>query len=201
MNTPPTPPSNICHICKLPLDAPGAMHCSAYHKATPSSTPETDEAFKEYKCLNPLITEHARKLERERDEAKELSYSMNTRVHLGNNSENCPFCKTYPTTGTPQDVPMCHLCTLESERDSLQSQLKEYEKLFSGFDGGAIGLALHLSANESLRDQLSTLRKDKERLDWGIDNPLAFHNAVADIPVGMMELSRTAIDTAIQSSK
>jgi hypothetical protein len=39
----------------------------------------------------------------------------------------------------------------------------EYTKLFAQFDGGAMGLALHLSANEQLREENKALRANKEK--------------------------------------
>jgi len=39
------------------------------------------------------------------------------RVTTGENSDNCPFCKTLSGHGHTQSVPMCHLCELESQRD------------------------------------------------------------------------------------
>jgi len=56
----------------------------------------------------------------------EISF-LNDRVHRGEHSENCPFCKSYPATGRSQQAPMCHLCELESERDQLRNKLEQVE--------------------------------------------------------------------------
>jgi len=46
---------------------------------------------------------------------------MSNRVHLGEHSEDCPFCLSKPSSsGVPN--PMCHLCEMESERDALRAE-------------------------------------------------------------------------------
>jgi hypothetical protein len=52
---------------------------------------------------------------------KEENAALHERV-AGKHSENCPFCLKLRGTGHSQDVPMCGLCQLESERDSLLAE-------------------------------------------------------------------------------
>lgn len=54
---------------------------------------------------------------------------------------------------------------LDKENARLQAELAEYRKLFDKYDGGAEGLALHISTNEHLRAENAALRADKEKLD------------------------------------
>ncbi len=52
---------------------------------------------------------------------------MCNRVHHGEHTENCPFCATKPNgPGVPN--PMCHLCDLESERDTLRAECERLKK-------------------------------------------------------------------------
>lgn len=94
---------------------------------------------------------------------------------------------------------------LKQERDSLKAQLAEYEKLFVDYDGGAIGLALHLSANNQLRQQLTQLEQDnksfKEALiqirdDFNPDATLTDHMHALD---DMRNFASAAIDNAIKA--
>lgn len=81
-----------------------------------------------------------------------------TRVHTGENSDDCPFCKTYSATGHSQQVPMCHLCTVESELDQSRMELAVYRKCDAILD------ALPDASNEPTYIHLKKLISERDEL-------------------------------------
>jgi len=100
--------------------------------------------------------------ERERD-------LMIARVNGEEESADCPFCARYPSTGHAQQVPMCPLCALESNRDFAIARAEEAEADVKGLDHGLIEMFKKCTRVESERDELrreaEALKADKARLD------------------------------------
>lgn len=84
-------------------------------------------------------------LERELGEEKEKLTAVLTSMETG----SLPYWQHKHDTLLIQRFEACQ------ERDQLRAELEDYTKLFADYDGGAMGLALHLSANNELRTQLS----------------------------------------------
>jgi predicted RNase H-like nuclease (RuvC/YqgF family) len=69
---------------------------------------------------------HKREIESLREESAEkdgeiarlrrvVGNQINRVYAMGEESSDCPFCQVYPAMGSPQEVPMCPLCTMEAE--------------------------------------------------------------------------------------
>lgn len=103
---------------------------------------ERDNARKERDELKATVEAQRRELAK-----------MQARGVSGEGSEDCPFCKHYPATGHAQQVPMCAMCQLESERENILA------------NSNADDRDAALTERDALRETVRALECDKIRLE------------------------------------
>lgn len=142
------------------------------HAATREREKSTSIAFGVMKLTAEGWESECKKVAQELTETKRKLGAIHRRLS-GEETESCPLCAEMRGTGESQSVPMCHVCTLESNLEASKQGLEKLKEdlewavwNLAGCDVIAMGHSKPFDyAKEHARPALDSVSRMAQRLD------------------------------------